>query len=164
MGVEAVQEMEGQQQERLLELSRRGSDSGIERGCGRCATDDPGHPRGEDLHRVRDAQAWSLPDIPGGDELIDAVADLVPSFIAFEAFLQPVVKLISERRANMPPLEAVRRSNDAPGEIFDAPLQVCLRVLEHLIFNVTAPGLVLSFLHLVPCLLDLPLDDSLYIS
>jgi len=89
---------------------------------------------------------------------------VVPVLVAFEAFLQPVVKLISERRANMPPLEAVRRSNNAPGEIFDAPPQVCLRVLEHLIFNLTSLGLLLSFLHLVRCLLDLPFDDWLYIS
>jgi hypothetical protein len=60
-GVDAVQEMEGQQQERFLERSRGGSDPGIERGSGRCATDNPGHARAEDLHRVRDAQAGSLP-------------------------------------------------------------------------------------------------------
>jgi hypothetical protein len=156
--------MEGQQQERLLELSRRGSDSGIERGCGRCATDDPGHARSEDLHRVRDAHAWSLPDIPGGDELIDAVADLVPSFIAFEAFLQPVVKLISERRSNMQPLAAARCSNDAPGKTVDAPPQVCLRVVKQLGFDVTSLGLLLSLLRLTLRLVDLALDDWLYIN
>ena len=141
-----------------------GPDPGIERGGGGSTTDEPSHARGEDLHRLRDAQARRLPHVPGGNELIDEVADLVPVFVAFEAFLQPVAKLISERRSNVPPLEAAGRSNDAPGETVYAPPQVCLRVVKQLGFDVTPLGFLLSLLCLEPRSIDQALDEQVHVT
>ena len=85
-------------------------------------------------------------------------------FVAFEAFLQPIAKLIPEHRSNMPPLEASRCSNDAPGETFYAARQVCLRIVEQFAFDLTSLGLLLRLLRLTPRLIDLALDDGLYLT
>jgi len=141
-----------------------GSDPGIDRGDGRCATDDPGRARGEDLHDIGDAPTGSLPHIPGRDELIAEVADLVPGFIAGEAFLQQVAQLISERGSNIHPLKAAGRADDTPRESLDAPVQVCLRIVEQLVFGLTSLRFLLSFPHLASRFVDQALDERPHLS
>jgi hypothetical protein len=83
----------------------------------------------------------------------------VPGFVALEALLDQVAKLISKGRSNMQSLEAARCSNDAPGEAFYGPTQVRLRIVEQLAFGLTSLGFGLSFLSLTPRLINLALDE-----